>query len=507
MPWIRPDRVRHALHNLSEWRKSAQDQGSKHLLPLLALLERGAGQGGNTIEFRETPHEYDFWKRYFQLDDDSERPFFNPLTLRRAEKGFPHSNAATIRKNTFALKWRAGSMTVIAEKEHWKLADDYADIFRDKALTKRGEVFRVPVVDLAVVLFRDHEFDDPAAAVALEQLFRTRFPMNDDDYREIFVFKDEAPELIFQSEFSGLSVITDAIEAALISDVVKPSTAPPATPLPAIDDMDDPILSQVQELLKIGTSGIILTGPPGTGKTYYAQRIGKSLVKDPDKDIFRVQFHPSYGYEDFVEGYRPDEGKASGFGIVPKVFIAACRRAEELGDAYALLIVDEINRGDPARIFGELLTYLERSYRGTPVSLPFSGDLLSIPRNLLLVGTMNPHDRSVTHIDAAFVRRFDHIEIEPSREVLEDMLGKGTFSQEQIGIIGKWFDETQKMLPIGLGHAVFSDVVDVDTLKTIWRYRLRPTADALMEANPTRRDDFAKSYEAMMQRLEGGAGG
>jgi hypothetical protein len=140
------------------------------------------------------------------------------------------------------------------------------------------------------------------------------------------------------------------------------------------------------------------------------------------------------------------------------------------------------------------------------VSLPFSGTALSIPRNLLLIGTMNPFDRSVSHIDAAFVRRFDHIDVEPSREVLESMLEKGAFSAAQIEIIGAWFVEVQKMLPIGLGHALFAEVTDIDTLKTIWRYRIRPTAEALMETEPARREDFVKSYDAMIRRIEGGAG-
>src|ERR1039457_2991485 len=100
------------------------------------------------------------------------------------------------------------------------------------------------------------------------------------------------------------------------------------------------------------------------------------------------------------------------------------------------------------------MTYLERSYRDMKVTLPFSGGPLSIPRNLLLIGTMNPYDRSVSHIDAAFVRRFDHIDVEPSREILESMIEKGVFSAAQVEIIGTWFVEAQKMLPIGLGHAV-----------------------------------------------------
>src|SRR6516165_7466526 len=153
MPWIRADRVRHALHNISEWRKSAQAQGSMHLIPLLALLEQGAGVG-KKVEFTETPHEFDFWNRYFKLDNDPTKPYFNALTLRRAETGFPHSNATTIRKNTFALKWHAAILDVVDGIEYWQLSNDFADIFRDKALTKSGEVARVPVVDVAIILFR-----------------------------------------------------------------------------------------------------------------------------------------------------------------------------------------------------------------------------------------------------------------------------------------------------------------------------------------------------------------
>ena len=224
MPWIKPERVRHALHNLSDWRKSARDQASKHLLPLLALLEQGAGQH-KRIEFTETPHEFDFWKRYFQLDDDAEKPFFNPLTLRRAEKGFPHSNAATIRKNTFALKWQAGTLEQIEDKEFWTLADNFADVFREKALTKAGVVSRVPVVDLALLLFREDEID-PGTAAELEKRFRARFPMDDPDYQKIFVFREEEPSKIFIDEKPSDTNL--AIKDALIEDVIKPSMAPPA---------------------------------------------------------------------------------------------------------------------------------------------------------------------------------------------------------------------------------------------------------------------------------------
>lgn len=501
MAWVKAERVRHALQNLDDWRKSVQDQGSRHLLPLLALLELNAGDH-REVELNENPHEFAFWDKYFHIGGDTAKPYFNPLTLRRAEAGYPHSNTATIRKNTFANKWKAVTRREDGTRDHWTLAEDYASIFRDKVLTKAGEVSRVPVVDLAAVVLRLENIE-PATAEGLVAAFRARFPMADDDYQKIFVFRAESPANIFTDQKPGPEM-NKAIEDSLVAEVVPPSAAPAPMPAVKITDPDDELLTTVQQLLKIGTSGIILTGPPGTSKTRDAERVSRSLVDDPDQDIFHVQFHPSFGYEDFVEGYRPDEDKTSGFGIVPKIFLAACERARAV-NGYVIVIVDEINRGDPARIFGELLTYLERGYRERPVRLPFSGTELRIPRNLLLIGTMNPFDRSVSHIDAAFVRRFDHIPMEPSRERLDTMLEENGFAQNQIEIIGKWFDEVQKMMtPVGLGHAIFADAKSVDDLKVIWRYRLRPTGESILDMNVQMKDGFVKSFEAMMRRLEGG---
>ena len=262
----------------------------------------------------------------------------------------------------------------------------------------------------------------------------------------------------------------------------------------------------MQKLLGLGTSGIILTGVPGTGKSYYAKRIGKHLVKEPKTDIFKVQFHPSYGYEDFVEGYRPDESSQSGFKVVDKTFLIACQRARELApeNRFVVLIVDEINRGDPARVFGELLTYIERAYRGEDFTLPFSGKPFSVPENLVMLGTMNPYDRSVSQVDAAFVRRFDHIEISPSREVAETLLEKSEgFTPQQITDIGAWFDTAQRLVPFGIGHSFFADVKNVDHLKLVWQYRMRPAAVHAVELNDGAIGNLTASFEALIRRLDG----
>ena len=504
---IRADRVASALNNMSIWRGKAKSQGATHLLPMLGLIERGAGDPpGKATLMNETPHEFEFWDKYFRIDDGNEaKPYFNPVTLRRAEAGFPHSNSATIRKNTFAGKWNAATRRPTTDGEEWELAARYADIFRDKVLTKGTSVTRVPTLDIAILFFRSKEFPDDADARTLETEFRKTFPQRDEDYQKIFEFHTEDPQKVFVDAREPQDYQA-TILGALVDDVKSSAAIPEPEAEPFAMDLDDPILIQVQRLLGLGTSGIILTGVPGTGKSYYAKRIGKHLVKNPGQDIFRVQFHPSYGYEDFVEGYRPDEGSQSGFKVVDKTFLLACQRARELEQAKGLvvLIVDEINRGDPARVFGELLTYIERAYREEQFNLPFSGKLFSVPENLMMIGTMNPYDRSVAQVDAAFVRRFDHIEISPSREVAESLLEKGGgFTQDQISDIGAWFDAAQRLVPFGLGHSFFAEVKSVDHLKLIWEYRMRPTAIHAIELNDGAMGNLTASFEALVRRLDG----
>ncbi|RWX05689.1 AAA family ATPase [Rhizobium ruizarguesonis] len=506
---IRADRVALALHNISDWKEQVRAQSTAHLMPLLALLEKGAGkEEAGSILFRETPDEFAFWDRYFHLNDgDKLKPYFNPITLRRAEAGFPHSNAATIRKNTFEGKWKGAVRTISTEGENWELSGAYADVFRTNVLTKSGQVSRVPVVDLAAMLFRAEVFDDADDARALERRFRERFPQQDVDYEKLFVFVSEDRDRVFVSDADPQDYEA-AIKSALVEDVKTAAAIPHAAPPPVSLDLSDPILLQVQQLLTFGSSGIILTGAPGTGKSYYAKRIATHLVKSPKTDIFRVQFHPSYGYEDFVEGYRPAETAVSGYKIVDKTFIDACERARavQAENGLVVLIVDEINRGDPARVFGELLTYIERNYRDDPFILPFSGREFTIPNNLVLIGTMNPFDRSISQVDAAFVRRFDHIEVSPSRDVVEGLLDAGRgFSTDQLTEIGAWFDTIQKMVPFGLGHSFFADVKNLDHLKLVWRYRMKPAAELAIDLNDGARGDVIASFDALVKRLEGAA--
>lgn len=158
---------------------------------------------------------------------------------------------------------------------------------------------------------------------------------------------------------------------------------------------------------------IILQGAPGVGKTFTAKRLAYSIMGEKDdKRIQFVQFHQNYSYEDFVEGYKPKEDE-DGFRLQPGLFKAFCETAEYEPDKPYFLIIDEINRGNLSKIFGELLMLIEAGYRGQKVKLAYSKQEFSVPENLYIIGMMNTADRSLAMIDYALRRRFSFIDMEP----------------------------------------------------------------------------------------------
>ena len=159
---------------------------------------------------------------------------------------------------------------------------------------------------------------------------------------------------------------------------------------------------------------IILQGPPGVGKTFIAKRIANYIMKfrDPSK-IEMVQFHQSYSYEDFIQGIRPNgEG---GFVLKKGVFMDLCEKAASDKSNSYFMIIDEINRGNLSKIFGELMMLIENDKRGISISLTYSeeGEKFYIPENLYIIGTMNTADRSLAMVDYALRRRFSFIDMLP----------------------------------------------------------------------------------------------
>lgn len=414
-----------------------------------------------------------------------------------------------IRKRTFLGSWEAVEANSASDPTAWKLKPNFAEIFVEKALTRAGVTHRVPVVDLAAWLFREREFAAKVTARDLEKNFRGEFPFEDADYNRIFEFNEEQPAALFTPDKPAPSAIRDAVQKVLIDEKAPPPDPPPlVTPQhTSLLKVDDSVYTQVMQLLELGTSGIIFRGCPGTSKTWYAKQIAYKLVADTKAHIFQCQFHPSYGYEDFVEGYRPDQEAKSGFKIIDKVFLQACAVARDPATkgGYVVFIIDEINRGDPARVFGELLTYIEHGYRGDEFSKAYTGEKVSVPKNLVVLGTMNQFDRSISQLDIALTRRFDHIDLHPDNEIVEEFLEKdGNFKPEQIQRVSKWFTDMQELLkPWGIGHTFFKDVSRPDQLRLVWQYRMLPYCESILELEPGRMTNVRGSFEGMFKAITG----
>lgn len=184
---------------------------------------------------------------------------------------------------------------------------------------------------------------------------------------------------------------------------------------------------------------IILYGPPGTGKTYWAHIAARELASISayssryddladdqqshiDGHYVRLcTFHPNYGYEDFLEGYRPELiNDQLTFERRDGIFKELCEAARQEPQHYFFLIIDEINRGDIPRIFGELLTVLEKDKRGLSILLPLSNTSFTVPQNVFIVGTMNTADRSIALLDTALRRRFGFLELMPDYDLLKE---------------------------------------------------------------------------------------
>jgi 5-methylcytosine-specific restriction protein B len=217
----------------------------------------------------------------------------------------------------------------------------------------------------------------------------------------------------------------------------------------------------------------ILYGPPGTGKTYWALRAARELAalrafgagyhalqseqrvvinmgSSAAPPLVRVtSFHPEYGYEDFIEGYRPrtsPDGSLS-FELVPGAFRRLCTDAVAAPGLEFYLVIDEINRGDVPRIFGELLSLLERDKRGESFLLPASGEWFRVPPNVHVLGTMNTADRSIALLDVALRRRFGFVELMPDYSVLKGVSVNGL-------PLGAWLsDLNDRVRAIGGGDA------------------------------------------------------
>lgn len=269
-------------------------------------------------------------------------------------------------------------------------------------------------------------------------------------------------------ELEDISYMVE-IERKVLDGRLEPPPIKPHSGKVGVTETPQPLSGMAAKLGAIleRKGQVVLYGPPGTGKTHWALSVARDLVshaiherpfgglseteREGLSPVFKqvikvVTFHPGYGYEDFIEGYRPESETGNmRFVLRDGIFKRLAQEADGNQKQKYFLIIDEINRGDIPRIFGELLTLLEKEKRSQYVTLPVSGDLFSVPPNLYVIGTMNTADRSIALLDTALRRRFGFIELMPDYQTL----GTGVLD----GIpLARWLQELNARILANVGR-------------------------------------------------------
>jgi 5-methylcytosine-specific restriction protein B len=272
-----------------------------------------------------------------------------------------------------------------------------------------------------------------------------------------------------------------------------------------------PWLQQAIDLLNEKRQ-IIFYGPPGTGKTFVAQALAEH-IEAAGGEWQLVQFHPTYSYEDFFEGYRPskaEDGRTLQFDLRKGPLRLLAEKAAQNPQKPYLLVIDEINRGNIAKVFGELYFLLE--YRDQPIRLQYSPEeTFELPENLFVIGTMNTADRSIALVDSALRRRFYFFGFLPQEPPVEDVLAawleeKG-YGAGAASLLRALNDALHEALPdeeFAIGPSYFMPKDGPPQLEKIWRYSIKPLLEERLYGT-LRADEIERDFglSAMQKRASG----
>ena len=336
--------------------------------------------------------------------------------------------------------------------------------------------------ELCIWLLRNEDFGQQPDSIAAQELLKLLKTKLSEKYigrvvsaisptkakLESYLSNKNQPYFVKKKpDYSGIA------KTLMISKPVKPSSVKALENDLGDDNKEYKI---VQQLLDRGAKGVLFLGPPGTSKTWYALKIALKIIDGDEKRLERVQFHPSFTYEDFIEGLvstSSTSGAAPMFVPKDKVFLNLCSRARGDTDNLYILIIDEFSRGDPSKIFGELLTYIEPQYREINFTLPYSEKKISIPQNIVIFATMNPYDKSVVDLDSAMERRFEMLELLPNVNTLRTLLNSNGIPGELLGKAITFFNTANRLSPHGFGHTYFQNVSEEIDFVLLWNHKLK----------------------------------
>ena len=300
---------------------------------------------------------------------------------------------------------------------------------------------------------------------------------------------------------------------ATITDAEDDKPAPHVIDLNALADelyLTADFLEDIRALLEEKPQ-VIFQGPPGTGKTYVAQELAEHL-SGSSEHVALVQFHPSYAYEDFVEGYRPTlENGQPGFELRPGPLKRIAERASDDPGRDYYLIIDEINRGNIAKVFGELYFLLE--YRDRRISLQYSDKLFSLPENLYIIGTMNTADRSIALVDLALRRRFNFVEFHPDDEPIKGLLrrylrDKAPGMEWVADVVERANEKLKDDRHAAIGPSYFmKDGLDDAAVERIWKHSVLPYVEELLFGQDDRLGEFDLAKLRQGSTQDGADGG
>ena len=270
--------------------------------------------------------------------------------------------------------------------------------------------------------------------------------------------------------------------------------------------MDEDTYNTLTELLE-AKYNVILQGAPGVGKTFAAKRLAYSIMGQKDTSrVAMVQFHQSYSYEDFIQGYRPSK---DGFELENGTFYKFCKEAEEDNERPYFFIIDEINRGNLSKILGELMMLIEKDKRGEKIKLLYSNEWFTVPQNVRIIGMMNTADRSLALMDYALRRRFAFFDFAPafSSEGFKNYLAeKNSQKLESLITAVESLNNTissDESLGDGfrIGHSYFctDDEVTDEWLKSVVEYEVIPLIKEYWFDEPTKVRDWSATLRSAIK--------